>query len=487
METKNIIIIGIGHHARRIYIPSLMKFSKKMPVNLVHGFDLVFSKETVDSYLSEKGYTLDVTYFNEFNPQWWMPSKIKKQLNQVVKEKNVTGVIISTDPLTHVVYAKWALDQGLNILMDKPISTSKRAVSDYRQANNIVKDFEVLQRKYLKLQKTKSTIFSINVQRRFEIGYHKVFSLIKEVSDRFNIPVTSIQSSHSDGVWIFPEEIVTQTSHPYSQGYGKCSHSGYHLFDIVWQMYLSGKIDSKFPDKAEVFSSFIKPDGLLTQMNHSDYTRYFGDEYTSKVTHSEKELYKIYKDYGENDAFNIVRLLKGGHNICNISINLLHNGFSRRSWVLPGKDLYKGNGRVKHQFYHIQQGPFQCIQVHNYQLNDKQEKSSSNDYLLGGNNHFDIYVFRNKHMFGKQTKPLQVYSLKDLGNDKTLNVTKLSHEIAKERVILEFLHFMMGDIHISETTSNILSHEIPVKIMSSIYTSHIAQTRGHNPIARFKI
>jgi len=47
------------------------------------------------------------------------------------------------------------------------------------------------------------------------------------------------------------------------------------------------------------------------------------------------------------------------------------------------EDLYKSNGRVKHEYHNIQQGPFQNIQVHSYQKEDKQEESNELDWLLG--------------------------------------------------------------------------------------------------------
>lgn len=152
-------------------------------------------------------------------------------------------------------------------------------------------------------------------------------------------------------------EVLTQESHRHFDGYGKVAHSGYHIFDMVWQLYEAGLVDKKRPDHLEIFSSSLSPAGLSIDLNEKDYQKYFGHTYES-TGYSEKEYRNTVKNYGEMDSFSTIRLLKNTENICNISINLLHSSFSRRSWAMPNMDRYKGNGRVKHQQFTIQQGPF---------------------------------------------------------------------------------------------------------------------------------
>jgi hypothetical protein len=482
----NIMIVGLGNHARRIYIPALHKLKNRFGIS-IFGIDLYPNKEFVGSYLAEKGIEIETVFLKPFKVKEKLPKNVSNFLDNIVKENNISAIIISTDPIAHKMYARWALTKGLHILMDKPISTRSGVVSSLTQANKIEKDYLELRNQYLKLQKTKDTFFLINTQRRYEIGFKKVFSLIREVSNKFNVPVTSIQAMHSDGVWIFPDEIVEQKCHPYNEGYGKCSHSGFHLFDIIWQFYKAGQVKGKKIDTAEVFTSFVTPDGTQRQINQSDYEKYFGDDYHKRFRRPDKDFDLIYQGYGENDAFSIIKLLNQGHNVCNISINLLHNSFSRRSWVEPAKDLYKGNGRIKHQFYHIQQGPFQCIQIHNYQSNDKQDNNDLKDYELGGNNHFDIYVFRNEKMFGGNQKALKVIKLSELVAKDNIDSSRLYHETAKDQVILEFISSINGEIKKENSTSSITSYHVPVQIMSSIYKSHINYKNNQNPLIKFKI
>ncbi len=153
----------------------------------------------------------------------------------------------------------------------------------------------------------------------------------------------------------------------------------------------------------------------------------------------------------------------------------------------PGKDLYKGNGRVKHESHIIQQGPFQCIQIHSYQSNDKHDINTVEDGLFGGNNHFDIAVFRNADMFGQREKPLRLYNLRDKDLFQNYDSNLLVQNVSKEFVVLEFINFIQGKIQKKDLLSNFDSHEIPMRIMSSIYKSHIQYNNKKSPIVEFKI
>lgn len=485
MQNKlNILVIGMGNHAQRIYIPTLLSLSEDSNVSFV-GLDTASAKERIEKLMMQKKYSFARYYLADLGTP--LSQDVKNELAKIVEKNKIGAVIISTPPDSHKAYASWALENQLHILMDKPISAQKNSGNDVRQASKLLSDFDELSDQYQKVSKKSDIIFMVNTQRRYEIGYEFVKKLIRDATVKFNIPVTSIQAMHSDGVWIFPEEIVSQRCHHYYDGYGKCSHSGFHLFDIVWQLYLSGQVPEKSASAAEVFSSFIEPTGILTQLNQQDYQAIFGSDYTNLQTMSDTELRTTFEGFGENDAFTIIRLLKENIAVCNISINLLHNSISDRSWIEPSSDLYKGNGRIKHQSYIINQGPFQSIHIHNYQSKSKQDTNTLDDYGVGGNNHFDIYVFRNPRMFGGNTKNFEKYSLKDLDTSSSFDDSRLYHETTKEMVVREFITAVRGEIKPSQIRSNILTYREPVQIMSAIYQSAARYKRGVNPLIRFEL
>ncbi|MCK5633124.1 Gfo/Idh/MocA family oxidoreductase, partial [bacterium] len=278
MKLTNVMIIGLGPHAKRIYCPICMKDGKKYGFKLVHGVELLEKKNDVEKYFKEKNFhEIEIKYlttkektYGELHP------KVEKDLNRIIKEKKIKGVIISTEPLAHSQYAKWALQQGLHILMDKPMSTAENITSSLKAVESIKKDYEELEECYKKARtKNKKLIFSLMAQRRYHPAFIKMRELVQEVFKKTNCPITSIQSYHGDGQWRMPTEIVEQSYHPYNQGYGKCSHSGYHSIDIVSWLIRSVESNNKYIDNVDVFTNFVTPVDFIHQLNISDYKKLF--------------------------------------------------------------------------------------------------------------------------------------------------------------------------------------------------------------------
>jgi predicted dehydrogenase len=389
ISKTRVILVGCGPHAKRVYLPALRQL-KHIELTLI--IDLESQEHSVRAAVNDS-LGIELWFIKPFSGG--IPFDLAQRISAFVFEQGVVGVIIATEPLVHKAYAEWALQNELSILIDKPITTQADAVSNMTSAEGILDDYMFLFEKYSKLQLKKETVFMVNSQRRFHKGFQFVQDKIREIAKITNCPVTFVQAYHCDGQWRLPSEIVSQEYHPYCFGYGKVSHSGYHIFDTVYQFYKAAEVHAKLADTMEIVSSFIQPNGFLTQLTETDYQKLFGEKYNAVNQWSDERLKQISSDFGEIDASAIITLKKNEVAIANLSINLLHNGFAGRTWLQPGKDLYKGNGRIKHESYHIQQGPFQNIQIHAYQANDKHDEDKGLEGYLGGKNHFDIYVFRN--------------------------------------------------------------------------------------------
>jgi hypothetical protein len=468
----NTMLIGIGPHAKRIYLPFIKKCSKNFGINLCVGIECKGQKKRTYEYLNQLSIHIPLVLFvDPFTPE--MSIDLKNKLNEIVKQNRISAVIIATEPTAHKAYAIWALKNNLHILMDKPITTRQNAVSNIEQAKGIYRDFTDINN----AAKKSTSIFIVNSQRRYHPGKQKVYKLISEIASKYNMPVTSIHSSDSDGQWFFPEEIIREEYHGYNRGNGKCSHSGYHYFDTIYNFYKAGIIEAKKAESVEVYTSFLTPRGFFQQISQKDYQSWFGDKY--KQIYTDNELFRKVNNFGEIDSFSLIRLLKNNETICNISLDLMHNSFCRRSWVEANKDLYKQNGRVKHEHHLIQQGPLQSIQIHGYQLNSNHDSNEETDFDLGGNNHYEINVFRNSGIIGGES--MIRYSTRSFDSDrleidKNIPINQLTYEYSRELAIAEFFNLINGKI--KESLSPISDHEIPVKIMSSIYIAKI----NHQPV-----
>lgn len=469
MRTPNIMLIGCGPHAKRVYVPKLKEIESNFGIKLKAVVELKEKQEDILPFVSKYFENVNYIFVDKFEEKFKqsLPDELENRLNSIIAEENINSVIIATDPLNHMQYALWALKHNLHILMDKPISTYDNISNNVEQAEQLKRDYELLVENY-----SADKAFIVNAQRRFLPQFQIVQDFVNEIANKYGMPITSMQSTHSDGQWRLPEEVLKFKYHPLL-GWGKVSHSGYHFIDMASKMVKdSFKEASKSFDEISVYSKFIRPSGVLLQQNQRDLEKIFGDKYKQFDSRTDEELLKIYKgkNEAEVDANSIISLSYNGIPVTNITLNLMHNGFSRRSWLNSNmKDLYKGNGRVRHEYHNIEQGCLQNIQIHSYQSKDKHDTNNESDFEIGGNNHYDIYVFKNSEIVGGQT--LQIIKGKDIAERYFLDKTRIMNELARHEALKQFLEVIVGKRKAKETKSNILDHKMSVELMSLIYKS----------------
>lgn len=418
-----------------------------------------------------------------------MSKEEEEQLNEIVKKHNVKAIIISTEPLAHFKYAKWAIENSIHLLMDKPITTELDVSTNEKKAKKLYKDY--LKLKQLYSPKLKDTVFTLQAQRRYHVGFRKVRSLISEMADKTNCPVTSIQSFHSDGMWRLPSEIVEMNYHPYNQGYGKLSHSGYHSLDIsLWFAKAGIKDRKKQYNNHELYTSFVRPIDFFEQINFDDYNKIFPEIPDSFLMNKDGKIMKKVLDNssvsGEIDAHTIISLKKDDKIITQVGSHLVHNGFSQRGWINSNYgNLYKGNGRLRHESYIIEQGPFQCIVVNAFQSLEISDKLTD-PYSVGGEHNFDIHIFRNSSLY-KEYKPYELISFDNLQLVEDKGYSRGHQENARRDCIDEFISAILnktGQIH---QESNFLDHELSTFILSEIYRSAAKKFNCKNCVISSKL
>ena len=479
MKKVNTLLIGVGYHARRIYVPC---FKDNELVNLVACLDLKSQEEKIKTFLKNKNIKTTCYFTDNYILSDELNKQELKQLKEIIKKHEIQAVVISTEPLAHFKYAKWALQNDLNILLDKPITTEVDVSINENRARKLFSDYKYLSEKYKKKLKTKNLVFMLQAQRRFHDGFVVARDKIKEMTQMTNCPVTSIVSFHSDGQWRFPKEIIEQNYHPYNQGYGKMSHSGYHSLDIaIWFAEASLVLEKKW-DNFNLYTQFVRPSDFLIQLNKDDYIKLFPN--LDKKLLNNKIVKKVTNIKGELDAFTNISLKKGDAIVTNITCNTVHNGFSQRNWVdAIGRDLYKGNGRIRHESYIIEQGPFQSIVLNSFQ-SEEISKSNIHPYETGGEYHFDIHLFRNNVLF-PDCKPYQYINMKKLRPIVEKHGYSRGHqEDARRACNLEFFSAIINNMPISKQTSNFLNHALTTQILSSIYLSASKQNKGKDGVVK---
>ena len=447
---KNIALIGIGPHAKRIYI-KLMKKYNVLPKLIV---DLDYLKEDILNYLKKENIYCD-TYFvskKEAN-NIELSDDTKKNLSSLIEKYKINYVIISTEPKAHFAYAKFFLDHNINILMDKPITAPIFVFKNKDNVKKIEEEYNVLKNKYK--EKKDSINFIIQCQRRFHVGYRFIKDLVNDTISKYNIPITYLDVYHSDGMWNMPDEFFSRENHPYKYGYGKLFHSGYHFVDLITWLLESNKLSNKKTNKMSICTSVFKPIDFFKTLDNDFYKKYLKtNKYENILNDSEKV-----KDYGELDIHSMIEFKKDDILITHCNLNLLQSGFSKRSWCELPQDTYKSNGRVRHEHINIQIGPIMNIQVHSYQSVEINEKSNIKNYDVGSIDHFDIYIFRNNNLIGG--KPFEKISINEL-MDK--NDFLGNNEKARELCFLEFLENKKSE-------SDLLNHEDSILLLTKLCES----------------
>ena len=425
---KNVALIGIGPHAKRIYL----NYFKKHRVNLALVIDLDSQKDSIKNYLIENGFknTKIFTIDDLYKDYEHLPKKVSSNLLAVCNTLEITHFIISTEPKGHFMYLEFALKNNINVLTDKPITVTKNMTS--------LKSIEKVRQQYydiLELAKHSKGTCKVMCQRQYHRGYEKIKEVLTEIVDKYQMPITNIDIFHSDGAWEMPHDLGKE-NHPYKYGYGKLFHSGYHFIDLLSDFIKIN--DSLGGNKSivngDVYSTIFTPNDEMNILNIEDYKRLFKEQEIPEFYKNNSNL--EFNNYGEKDYHGLLNFYnKNGFTITTCNLNLLHNGVSRRSWIQT-KDFYKSNGRIRHERINIEVGHLLNIQVHSYQSKEICDRTD-NEESVGGLEHFDIYFFNNP-LINKE--PFKEIHLGDMYSDKEKEEFLGYNELAREMFITNFLN-----------------------------------------------
>ena len=439
-DTISVALIGIGPHAKRIYL----NYLKKHHINLALVVELNSKKDVTKKYLTEMGFnhTKLFTIDDSIKDNLHLPSKESNDLLVVCNLLEITHIIVATEPKAHYMYIEFALKNNIHVLSDKPISVNKNMTS-IKSINDIKNQYYEL----LELSKNSSGMCKIMCQRQYHKGYEYVKKLLNDVVKKYNIPITYIDIYHCDGNWEMPHDL-NKENHPYKYGYGKLFHSGYHFIDLLSDflkinMQLGG---TKKITKGEVYSNCFTPLDELNVFNIEDYKTIFKNQIIPEFYNDKRNF--EFKKYGEKNYYGLMKFTNDyNETITNVNLNLLHYGFSRRGWI-QSKDYYKNNGRIRHERINIQVGTLLNIQIHSYQ--SKEIKDRLDDMALeeqtGGLEHFDIDIYRNVDIIGG--KPFERVTLGSLYTEKEKENILGYNELSREVYLSKFLkgNCKKGDI-----------------------------------------
>lgn len=133
-----LMLVGVGPHAKRIYLKLIKK--KKLDLELI--VDLESNKKNVEDTMKEFNFSNTYKYYvsENYRDTLELPGYVKEDLFDLIKKNNITNAIISTEPKAHFAYAKFLLENNINILMDKPITAPIDVITNKEQAKKSKKN-----------------------------------------------------------------------------------------------------------------------------------------------------------------------------------------------------------------------------------------------------------------------------------------------------------------------------------------------------------
>lgn len=466
LSPKPLVVCGLGPHARRIHYPLIEKYHRSHGVEVALLVELEDQRAVVEEYLADRYLQPKrIVYLPE-------PERKGHRLNvafeaaaaEALADEGLWGIVISSEPKSHFIYAQWAIAHGLHTLLDKPITANDLLYADPAEALTLVEEFYEL----LEGSRRAATNILVQVQRRAHAGYQALHSYLNDVVEEFGVPITYTDIYHSDGMWNMPDEFLSRENHPYRYGYGKLMHSGYHFLDLFsWITALNDKLPECAPETIELVTRHITPADSLRQIPLRVYDSFFQNGALLSALVDDPS--GMMRHFGETDVFLLTQMKRDDAVISTGAISLLQTSFSRRAWPNLPKDTYKGNGRVRHERVTVQIGPLLNVQIHSYQSYEAKERRTS-EMGFGGYDHFDILFFRNSALIGGA--PFEEIKLGDKLREQREGQDYLGHnELAREEIFLDFLE---------EKThrAGIALHERAVKLLAASYYSLLATNQG---------
>lgn len=463
--------IGLGLHWERTIAKHQQELrAEGHDISCPVGVELAAARDATEARLTcmAGGQPGEIAYVDPVSP-YHMDSKTEAKLNRLVRKHGINAVIVSVPPEAHLMYAHWALKLGLNLFLDKPVTTRPEAITSLSAAQGILSDFDTLSAAYAEARRSGPICAMLNAQRPFMPVYTKIFDWVKEVRETTGQVVTNITACHADGQMRVGGELVETAYHGYNCGNGKLSHSGYHLIDVIARLLKLGTSSDGRPDFLLVHSSLRQPNGLVTAMPQVNWQKLFGKGQASLESYSDDELVTLGHQMGEVDAHVSIEAIRDGAVMTTINLHLQHDTVSARSSLATPFNWYKKSGRMKRELWHVDQGPMQSLRLETLQAEDKHDRPEAKGDKVGDPNHMDLVRVANATMVPGAAR-FSRFSGAELAGETGAH---LLSERAKRASLAEFVACAAGRLPVAQLTSDLSIHRLGVSLMAAAYESHV--------------
>ena len=440
-KKPRILVCGLGS---RQFLDNYLKLLSKHPLApiLIAGTEIKSRVDYTYQQLQKSGIqNVKILPVSPFSNDGEMGKEDKNNLNRLIEQESINGVIITTEAIAHMPYLKLAVRKGIPCLVEKPLTSYNGISHDIGGAQQILKDYDYLK----KAVKESGSFVSIVSQRRWNKAFLFVKDRIEEVFDRYGVPVSLLRGAKNKGDWMGPKQLLTKENHPYKYGYGVLSHTGYHPIDIM--DFTISKISAELGvNRIEVFGQMSFPEDV-----------YSGIKNAGIFSENLEDL--SIGGLGESSVNGVYSYFKNSTKVALVNIQVTNNGLCQKDFYQPEGHIWdRTPGTIRQESYTWTQGPFQEIDFELYQ-----DKTGTHDslYEYGGDNYGLITIKRN----GKK-RNVERISIKEFETG-----TERAADTCLKEAISDFIDRLNGAKIVPR--SDLEYHEIPIKIESGLYQSAI--------------
>jgi len=440
-KKPRILVCGLGS---RQFLDNYLELLTKHPLApiLIAGTEIPSRVDYACQQLQKSGVqNVEILPVTPFGDNGEMSKEDETNLNMLVEQKSINGLIIVTEANAHMPYLKWAVREGIPCLVEKPLTSYNGISHDIGKAQQILKDYDHLK----KAVEESGSFVSIVSQRRWNKAFLFVKDRIEEVFDRYGVPVSLLRGAKNKGDWMGPKQLLTKENHPYKYGYGVLSHTGYHPIDIM--DFTISKISAELGvNRIEVFGQMSFPRDVYSGVKSAGiFSKSFEDLNIDSL--------------GECSVNGVYSYFKNNTKVAHVNVQVTNNGLGQKDFSQPEGHIWdRTPGTIRQESYTWTQGPFQEIDFELYQ-----DKTGTHDslYEYGGDNYGLITIKRN----GKK-RNVERISIKEFETG-----AERAADTCLKEAISDFIDRLNGAKIVPR--SDLEYHEIPIKIESGLYQSAI--------------
>lgn len=458
---RDLALVGVGLHAEHGYLPLLRDLVRRGEVRLRAVVDVAERRTQVLEALSRAGAEPQYVITDDADAAAARNQALGlARLGRLTADRRLDGIIVSTDPRGHRGILEWAAEQGIDVLVDKPLTARELRFTDDAAAG-LAADHRDLAKAFANGGATATVM----VPRRLHPGYAFVHRTLSEAVAELGLPITYLDLYHSSGYWNLPDEFPSRENHPYTYGYGALLHSGYHFADLAaWLLKVNEHSGPDgWADRLEVVAQHATPDDVLEQVPHAFYQKANMGAGLAPAYAADSRA--AARDFGETDVNIGFRALRGDRAVTLGGVHMIETGLSDRAWRRLPQDTYKKNGKFSQDRLTAHVG--YVLTVHAWEEHDDDPE---------GGKRFVVEVLRNEALIGGPRVQRQVFVPEESPGGE-----RVSLSVAGKRAL--FARWLAG-----QTGGLTLdSHDLTVALLTAAYTAMFRARRGLAPLAHARV